>query len=142
MQTEIAQETAMTGMTDLSQLLSSMSPELQAGEFVFCSVTGRIADYVHLNPVCFFQEKEGLTLVLSAESATQAYLPFEAKFKQITLTVHSSLEAVGLTAAISDKLTQHNISANVIAAYYHDHIFVPADKASAAMTALQSFSKN
>lgn len=90
----------------------------------------------------FFQEKEGLTLVLSAESATQAYLPFEAKFKQITLTVHSSLEAVGLTAAISDKLTQHNISANVIAAYYHDHIFVPADKASAAMIALQSFSKN
>ncbi|WP_394495850.1 ACT domain-containing protein [Shewanella sp. ENK2] len=130
----------MSGITDLSKLLSSMSPELQAGEFVFCSVKGRIADYAHLNPLCFFQEQEGLTLVLAAESAIQAYLPFEARFKQITLTVHSSLEAVGLTAAVAQKLTDNGISANVIAAYYHDHIFVPVDKASLAMSALNEFS--
>ena len=131
----------MTGITELSALLSSMSPELQKEEFVFCSVKGRIADYIHLNPVCFFQEQEGLTLVLSVDSAIQAYLPFDAKFKQITLTVHSSLEAVGLTAAIAEKLTAHNISANVIAAYYHDHIFVPTDKAEQAMDALKTFSE-
>ncbi|WP_285162979.1 ACT domain-containing protein [Shewanella goraebulensis] len=132
----------MTGITDLNQLLANMSPELHTGEFVFCHVKGRIAEYAHLDPLCLFQEQEGLTLVLSSEAAIQAYLPFEGRFKQITLTVHSSLEAVGLTAAIAQKLTDYGISANVIAAYYHDHIFVPADKAALAMTALKEFSVN
>ncbi|PMG78499.1 transporter [Shewanella sp. 10N.286.51.B7] len=128
-----------SGITELSQLLADMSPELQAGEFVFCSVNGQIADYAHLEPLCCFKEQEGLTLVLTVEAAIQGYLAFDVRFKQITLSVHSSLEAVGLTAAISHKLTDYGISANVIAAYYHDHIFVPADKASLAMQALKEF---
>ncbi|WP_144209381.1 ACT domain-containing protein [Shewanella donghaensis] len=129
----------MAGIVDLSELLQSMSPELQKGEFVFCHVNGRIADYIHLDPLSFFNESEGLTLVLPADVAVQAYLPFESRFNQITLTVHSSLNAVGLTAAISAKLTEYDISANVIAAYYHDHIFVPIEKAAQAMSALNEF---
>ena len=87
-----------------------------------------------------FVEREGLTLVLPSEAAERASLAFEGVFRQITLSVHSSLEAVGLTAAVAAKLTAKGISANVIAAYYHDHIFVPADKAQAAFRALQEFS--
>jgi hypothetical protein len=50
--------------------------------------------------------------------------------------VHSSLETVGLTAAFSTKLGEHGISANVIAGYYHDHIFVQSDLAKSAIDAL------
>jgi hypothetical protein len=53
------------------------------------------------------------------------------------LTVHSSLEAVGLTAAVSKALTEANISCNVVAAYYHDHIFVPVKDAKQAMRVLE-----
>ena len=81
-----------------------------------------------------------LTLVLEKKEALRAGLSFEGSFKQITLSVHSSLEAVGLTAAVASKLTQKGISANVIAAYYHDHIFVQASKAQKALLALKEFS--
>ena len=72
--------------------------------------------------------------------AENAGLQFEGSFCQITLNVHSSLEAVGLTAAVSAKLSAQGISANVIAAYYHDHIFVQSAKAEMALLALQEFS--
>lgn len=130
----------MTGIVELEILLKSMSPEIQKGEYVFCTVSGKLADYAHLNPLATFVESEGLTLILSAAEADKAQMDYEGLFKQITLTVHSSLDAVGLTAAISAKLTAFDISANVVAAYYHDHVFVPKDKADLALEALNSFS--
>lgn len=131
----------MTAITDLDILLKSMSPELIQGDYVFCTVEGGLADYVHLNPMATFREKEGLTLVLTEEVATQAQLSFDGVFSMITLSVHSSLEAVGLTAAFATKLGSYGISANVIAGYYHDHIFVQKHKADQAMSALREFSE-
>lgn len=130
----------MTGIVELEKLMSSMAPELQPGEFVFCTVAGGLAEYVHLQPRMSFSEPEGLTLILPVEQAVQAGLSFNGCFRQISLTVHSSLEAVGLTAAVAAKLTEHNISANVVAAFYHDHVYVPADKAVDALAALAEFS--
>ncbi|WP_321282686.1 ACT domain-containing protein [uncultured Vibrio sp.] len=126
----------MAGITELDELLTSLRPKLVDSEFVFCSVSGEPRDYLALNPVCTFMEAEGLTLVLEKSSALEAGLSFEGSFKQITLTVHSSLEAVGLTAAVATKLASKGISANVIAAFYHDHIFVQSSKADAAIEAL------
>ena len=131
----------MTAITDLDILLKSMSPELIEGDYVFCTVDGGLADYVQLNPISTFREKEGLTLVLKEEVATKAQLDFDGVFGLITLSVHSSLEAVGLTAAFATKLGSYGISANVIAGYYHDHIFVQKDKAEAAINALREFSE-
>ena len=129
----------MSGMTDLDQLLTSMNPKLIDGEFVFCTVQGDYEQYARLTPLATFRESEGLTLVIDKNDAINAGLSFEASFQQITLSVHSSLEAVGLTTAVATKLTSNNISANVIAAYYHDHIFVPTDKAQLALIALAEF---
>ncbi|MEZ8882615.1 ACT domain-containing protein [Vibrio sp. 10N.222.54.F6] len=131
----------MAAITDLDLLLKSMSPELIDGSYVFCTVGGGLADYVQLNPISTFREKEGLTLVLKEEVATKAQLDFDGVFSLITLSVHSSLEAVGLTAAFATKLGSYGISANVIAGFYHDHIFVQKDKAEAAMSALKEFSE-
>jgi len=130
----------MSGITDLDELLRSMSPKLMESEFVFCTVSGVLADYVDLNPVATFIESEGLTLVLEKSVAETAGLSFDGTYSQITLTVYSSLEAVGLTAAVASKLASKGISANVIAAYYHDHIFVQSSKAGAAVSALEEFS--
>ncbi|WP_061019229.1 ACT domain-containing protein [Vibrio splendidus] len=131
----------MTAITDLDVLLKSISPELIEGSYVFCTVDGPLADYVQLNPISTFQEKEGLTLVLEEYVATKAQLNFDSVFSLITLSVHSSLEAVGLTAAFATKLGSYGISANVVAGYYHDHIFVQKDKADAAISALKEFSE-
>ena len=126
----------MIGETNLDKLLASMSPKLISGEFVFCSVQSDYLDFNALSPLATFRESEGLTLVISKEMAIANQLPFESVFRGITLTVHSSLDAVGLTAAVSSKLADNNISANVIAAYYHDHIFVQTDKAELAIKVL------
>ena len=130
----------MSGITDLDELLRSMRPELMPTEFVFCTTSGVLADYVNLEPIATFAESEGLTLVLEKSQAEKAALAFEGIYQHITLTVHSSLDAVGLTAAVASKLASKGISANVIAAYYHDHIFVQKDKATAALSALEEFS--
>lgn len=129
----------MTGIVKLDELLKSMSPEVNSGEYVFCTVDGNYADFAHLHPLACFVESEGLTLVVSVEAAEKAQLAYESKFKQITLTVHSSLDAVGLTAAVATKLASYGISANVVAAYYHDHIFVQTEKADQALAALKQF---
>lgn len=131
----------MAGETNLEQLLTSMSPKLSPIEYVFCCVQGDYGDYQELEPLASFAESEGLTLVVPKVHAVTHNLTYESVFSLITLTVHSSLDAVGLTAAVAQKLADHAISANVIAAFYHDHIFVQSHKAELAMTALAEFAQ-
>lgn len=131
----------MSGIIALSALLKSMNPVLSKEEYVFCTVQSDIASISQLKPLCIFREEEGLTLVLEKTVAEANALEFSTTLNKITLKVHSSLEAVGLTAAVATALTQKGISANVIAAYYHDHIFVPSDKAASALEALLAISK-
>jgi len=129
----------MSGIKELETLLQSMSPELQAGEFVFCTVKNSLSEVVPLQPIATFMEQEGLTVIVEKRLAEQANLEFDGVFKLLTLTVHSSLDAVGLTAAVATKLAEYGISANVVAAFFHDHIFVQTDKAEQAMAALKEF---
>lgn len=129
----------MAGITDLQQLLSSMQPHLVEEEFVFCTLTGRVDEYLHWQPVATFCEQEGLSLVIRKQTALENHIEFENTYRQITLTVHSSLDAVGLTAAVSTKLASHGISANVIAAFYHDHIFVQSCHAETALALLSNW---
>jgi hypothetical protein len=133
----------MAAIVDINELLLAMSPKLQPDEYVFCTLPKGQAlygDYLHLTPLASFNEAEGLTLILTQKMADKAKLLYEGVFKQITLTVHSSLDAVGLTAAVATQLAKHDISANVVAAYYHDHIFVQTNNAQRAMTALAELS--
>jgi uncharacterized protein len=130
----------MSGKTDLDKLIRGMKPALNEGEFVFCTVDS-LGQAAGLNPLGTFQEAEAVTVILSKAQADEASLPCSAPLAWITLTVHSSLEAVGLTAGVSKALTEADISCNVVAAYYHDHIFVPVDDAARAMEALERLSK-
>lgn len=91
--------------------------------------------------VCEFQETEGITCVLLETVAKEFSLDHEFRCRWITLKVHSSLEAVGLTAEFAKVLTETEISCNVIAGFYHDHIFVGVDQAERAVQVLKSLSK-
>ena len=130
----------MSGETNLQKLLESLSPELLDGEYVFCTIEGAsYGDLKDANPIASFAEPKGLTLVLCKEAAERHGLSYQGVFRCITLRVHSSLEAVGLTAAVSTKLSENGISTNIIAAYFHDHVFVPSDDAEKALGLLTKF---
>ena len=131
----------MAGETNLQKLLATMSPVLMDDEYVFLSFeNARYGDHSELSPIASFLESEGLTLVVTKIIADAYHLSYESTYKKITLEVYSSLDAVGLTAAFAEKLTENGISANVFAAYYHDHIFVRADHAQRAVVALKQLS--
>jgi len=121
---------------DLDTLLEKLEPVLDLEEYVFCTVNGELKNYFGLNPLATFVEPEGLTLVLTKVQAQRLGACTDSTFKRITLSVYSSLEAVGLTAVVASALAKEGISANVIAAYHHDHVFVPTDKANQAVQIL------
>lgn len=121
-------------ITDLSTLLENLEPILDEQDYVFCTVAS-VPD--GLKPLATFREGEGISLICQKEEAETIGLAYDGIFTKITLSVYSSLEAVGLTAAVSTALTEGNISANVVAAYHHDHVFVPKDKAEEAMRILR-----
>ncbi|WP_395065461.1 ACT domain-containing protein [Paraburkholderia silvatlantica] len=122
-------------VSDLALLLASMQPELNEGAYVFSTVQADM-DVSGLAPVATFREREGLTVIVDEPTALREGLPVLFRAAWITLTVHSDLQAVGLTAAVAEALTNANISCNVVAAAFHDHIFVPADRATDALTQL------
>lgn len=126
----------MSGQKDLAILLQNMEPVLNTGAFVFCQIpiNATIPDIADV--LFFFREREATTLVLEKTIADNWQLEYSQIFSWITLNIHSSLEAVGLTAAFSEALTKENISCNVVAAYFHDHIFVPKIEEQKAMNAL------
>lgn len=133
----------MSGEKDLVQLIRTMQPILADEEYVFTLHQDRPWEAIEgLKPKAMFNEKEGVTLILLKQVADQQGIPYQGVFKCITLTVHSSLEAVGLTAAISTALTTEGISANVIAGYFHDHIFVPNHHAEQAALCLSNLAQN
>lgn len=126
----------MTGEMNLENLLKGMKPELNPGEYVYCLADSK-ERAISFEPLLYFLEKEGTTMILPREKADSMKVPYTTVCAWITLTIHSSLEAVGLTAAFSKALTEANISCNVVAAFYHDHIFVPVHDAQRAMEVLQ-----
>ena len=124
-------------MTNQFKELKNLNPVLLEDEYVFCTFLSSIyGDHNKLNPIASFNEKEGLTLVVKKEIAKFNNLEFKGTFKCISLTLISSLTSVGLTALISKALADNEISANIYAGYYHDHIFVPLDKANDAFKLL------
>jgi uncharacterized protein len=130
----------MAGETDLTRLLQSMQPQLQPGDYVFCTVEPTYSN-PELQPLGWFREAEGLTLILPRSQADAAGLSYEARFGMITLAVHSSLEAVGFLAAITQRLAEQGISVNPVSAYYHDHLFVSVARIEQAMAILQAMTE-
>ncbi|RXM52616.1 MULTISPECIES: ACT domain-containing protein [unclassified Chryseobacterium] len=113
----------MEGEVNLKNILKNLNPLLNEGKYVYCTVDN--IDNIPFSKILFlFKETESITVVLKKEDAEALNLDFSYVASWITLEVHSSLAAVGLTAKFSQALSEAGISCNVVAAYFHDHIFV------------------
>lgn len=128
-----------TGETDLKILIANMQPVLNNGDYVFTSVKDTKSIPREIS-VCEMKEREGVTLILNKTDADALRLSYDFIASWITLNIHSSLEAVGLTAAFASELGTNGISCNVIAGYYHDHIFVDKKDEEKAMNLLRRMS--
>jgi hypothetical protein len=129
-----------TGESDLKKLLKTLKPKHNIGDFVFCSVND-LPNIDLTDIIMFFKEAEGNTLVLKKELADRLKLQYTFVGAWITLTVHSSLTAIGLTASFSTALSSKGISCNVVAGFFHDHIFVAKNDLAETMDILNNLSQ-
>lgn len=132
----------MTKRTEeLRALLETLDPILHEGVYVFCVADSGL-DLSVLKPIAVVNESEGTTVIV--DEATAALHGRAPLFRSawITLTVHSDLQAVGLTAAVAAALTNAGISCNVVAAVHHDHVFVPIERAAEALQVLKDLQRN
>jgi uncharacterized protein len=114
-----------------------MTPTLADEVFVYCSF-GDFRLPADLTPICTFREAEGLTAIVERRKAEAVGIAFEFPCRLITLNVHSSLEAVGFMALISDALARAKIPCNGVSAFHHDHLFVPDARAAEALQVLRN----
>jgi uncharacterized protein len=128
------------GETNINILIKNMRPVLNREEYVFHSIPSNTP--IDFDKTLFyFKEKEGITIVIEKNYADEQGYTYSSTFAWITLQVHSALEAVGLTAAFSRALADNNISCNVVAGFYHDHIFVQYPLAQHAVDILEKLAK-
>lgn len=123
-------------LTDLAEILASLEV-VRRGDYVYALLPQAPQSATVLAVV---NEDEGTTVILDVESAARLGLDTSTVFTCLTLQVHSALESVGLTAAVSATLGDHGIPCNVLAGYYHDHILVPAARAGEAQRILANLS--
>lgn len=126
-----------TGERDLTRLISGMRPELREGEYVF---THAPEVPPGVRPVATVAEDEAITIVCARADADAAGLPYDYVAAWIELKVHSALEAVGLTATVAGALGEEGLSCNVVAGFFHDHLFVPYDERERAVSTLEDLS--
>lgn len=124
----------MMPLRDLDQILSQLSPQI-GGTYYFATVEHLPEG---LTPFAMVQENEGITVIVSDDQAKEFGFPAVQPMVRISLGAYTSLEAVGITATVAQTLASRGIACNVIAGYYHDHIFVPSSKSKEAERLLQN----
>jgi len=126
----------VSGETDLARMIATLRPEVRPGEFVFVTMDEVPSESWE----AVVREDEGITCVVARAIADDQGWRYDFVAGWITLQVHSALEAIGLTAAVSRALSDSGIPCNVIAGYFHDHLLVPLDRLDEAVRILQALS--
>ena len=126
----------MAGETDLGAILRTLTVERREGTYVYATVpAGRSLPDVPLSAMV--AEVEGTTIVVDRDVAVGAGVDFEYEAAWLTVTAHTSLEAVGLTASISTAFAMRDLPCNIIAGYHHDHLLVPLARVEDAVAAIE-----
>jgi hypothetical protein len=127
----------MSGETDLGKLIAGMRPKLNDGVYVFATLAPDAPPPAGIAPLMVFREAEGTTLILDEEAARRGGVAITFRSRMITLEIHSSLDALGFIAAIATRLAAAGMGVNPVSGFYHDHLFVPADRAEEAVAILE-----
>jgi uncharacterized protein len=135
--TDVGHHRLVPTETDLTVLLRSLAPRRDERSYVFVTVPQAPAD---VDAVATVREDEGVTLVVDRRTADAHGWDYGSAMARVTLSVYSDLEAVGLTAAVASALARAGISANMVAGYHHDHVFVPERDADQAVEVLSALS--
>ena len=126
-----------SGEKDLDTLLKQMQPVLDEDEMVFCTLPPKIAeDYMSLSQG-YYVEPEGITVIIGKHLADLNGLTYDIVFRRISLKIHSSLEAVGFLARITEVLAAQGYSVNVVSAYFHDYLYIKTKEAENALNTLK-----
>ncbi|PID97929.1 MAG: hypothetical protein CSA82_01905 [Actinobacteria bacterium] len=123
----------MPVLSDFDQILASLDPQPE-GSYVYATMESLPED---VTPFAYVHEDEGVTVILPIEEARSLGLALDETYARITLRVHSALNSVGLTATIAQTMASRSLTCNVIAGYYHDHIFVQEDRVEEACALLE-----
>jgi len=118
-------------------MIAAMAPRLDPRRWRFVLVQPDTAPQLLGVAIGTFREDEGVTAIVPAEVADELGID-GPDFARITLMVHSDLEGVGLTAAVATALAGAGIACNMVAAFHHDHAFVPSGRADEAMDVLRA----
>jgi len=126
---------------DLSKLLATLTVKHHDGVWRFETIPADQSSWVDLvnlresrGITMLFQETEGLTVITRAKADT----PQDNRWTWLELSVYSDLQAVGFLARVAAALTEAGVPCNAIAAFHHDHIFVPEARAADAIEAIEA----
>jgi len=124
-------------------MIAGMTPVLDGAAYVFATLAPDAANAAAAvaAAIAVFRESEGVSVVVEATAAAGLGLPAGPRMRRIELRVYSDLEGVGLTAAVASALARRSIACNMIAAFHHDHVFVPADRAVEALAVLEALQR-
>jgi uncharacterized protein len=127
-----------TVVRDARAMIAGMTPLLRPQTYIFLSTTSRnLIDRLRPAAICIFREDEGTSMIVDIDAVTNdADIDSSHPMRRIVLQVYSSLEGFGLTAAVASALSEERIACNMVAAFYHDHVFVLAGDAERAMEIL------
>ena len=123
-------------------MISGMTPTVRPGIYVFISTEDpTLVASLTSQAISIFEEDEGMSMLIPIDLAKKSGFSVDQPMSCITLNVYSSLEGVGLTAAVSTALGDNSIPCNMVAAFHHDHVFVPSEMCDRAMEVLTSLQK-
>ncbi|MFV0259956.1 MAG: ACT domain-containing protein [Acidimicrobiales bacterium] len=129
----------MTGEANINRILEALSVTHRSGRFtVHCVPELTDADGIH----AVVAEREGMAVVVTVEAARRRGWPVEFEAAWLTIEVHTGLEAVGVTAAVSNALAEWEIPCNVLAGYYHDHLLVPVQLVDQAIACIEQLRRS
>ncbi|MEQ9259134.1 MAG: ACT domain-containing protein [Roseovarius sp.] len=133
---------AASPVRESAAMIAGMAPEIDGETWHFCTVADDAVAALHFpEALGLFREAEGVSLILPEEAARRHGFDTAMPMARITLTVHSALDGVGLTAAVAGALAEEGIACNMVAGYHHDHAFVPRADAARALAILQELAK-
>ena len=131
-----------TREVSLQDILQNLDPVMAPETYVYVGVSNQsLLKVLGFDPVAFFKEPEGITLILKKEDADNNFLNYQTEYCRIILNAPFAMRCVGLTAIVSSALAKAGISIIPILSAYKRSILVEKEDALTALEILNAMQK-